>query len=57
MVTANGEVQTYEETQVYVYDLNLFVTVPLLEDTDAVQSSGKLCAVALVSGPVVKSHI
>ena len=44
MVTAaNGEVQTSEEAQVFVHDLDLFVTVQLLEDTRAVLSSGKLC--------------
>ena len=39
---ANGEVQTNEEARVYVHDLNLFVTVQLLEDTLAL-SPGKLC--------------
>ena len=43
VVTANGEVQRNEEAQVYVYDLALFVTVQLLEDTPAVLSLGKLC--------------
>ena len=43
VVTANGEVQTNQETQVYVHDLGLFVTVQLLEDTLAVLSLGKLC--------------
>ena len=43
VVTANGEVQTNEEAQVYVHDLHLFVTVQLLEDTPAVLSPGKLC--------------
>ena len=43
MVTANGEIQTNEKTQVYVLDLHIFVTVPLLEDTPAVLSLGKLC--------------
>ena len=42
VVTANGEVQTNEEAQVYVHDLDLFVTVQLLEDTPAVPSLGKL---------------
>ena len=42
VVTANGEVQTNEEAQVYVHDLGLFVTVQLLEDTLAVLSFGKL---------------
>ena len=43
VVTANGEVQTNEEAQVHVHDLDLFVTVRLLEDTLAVLSLGKLC--------------
>ena len=43
VVTANGEVQTTEEAQVHVYDLDLFVTVQLPEDTPAVLSLGKLC--------------
>ena len=49
-VTANGEVQTNEEAQVYVHDLHLFVTVQILDDTPAVQSLGKLCAVSGASG-------
>ena len=32
-----------EEAHVYVHDLNLFVTVQLLEETLAVLSLGKLC--------------
>ena len=43
VVTANGEVQTNEEAQVYVHDLDLFVTVQLLEETLAVLSLGRLC--------------
>ena len=39
-VTANGEVQTKEEATVYVKELDLFVTVKLLEDTPAVLSLG-----------------
>ena len=42
-MTANGEVQTREEATVYVNQLDLFVTVMLLEDTPAVLSLGKLC--------------
>ena len=38
VVTANGEVQTNEEAQVYVHDLDLFVTVQLLDNTPAVLS-------------------
>ena len=43
VVTANGEVQTKEEATVYVKELDLFVTVMLLEDTPAVLSLGNLC--------------
>ena len=43
VVTANGEVQTNEEAQAYVHDLDLFVTVQILDDTPAVLSLGKLC--------------
>ena len=42
VVTANGEVQTIEDIQVYVHDLELLVTVQVLEDTPAVLSHGKL---------------
>ena len=45
VVTANGEVQTQEETIVYVKQLDLLVTVQLLEDTLAVLSLGKLCEI------------
>ena len=41
--TANEEVQTNEGAQVYVHDLDLFVTVQILDDTPAVLSLGKLC--------------
>ena len=44
VVTANGEVQTNEEAQVYVHDLDLFVTVSLLDETPTVLSLGKLCS-------------
>ena len=43
VVTANGEVLTKEEATVYVKQLDLLVTVKLLEDTPAVLSLGKLC--------------
>ena len=36
VATANGEVQTNEEAQVYVHALDLFLTVHILEDTPAV---------------------
>ena len=43
LMTANREVQTREEATVYVKELDLFVTVMLLEETPAVLSLGKLC--------------
>ena len=43
VMTANGEVQTKEEATVHVKELDLFVTVMLLEETPAVLSLGKLC--------------
>ena len=43
VVAANGEVLTKEEATVYVRELDLFVTVRLLEETPAVLSLGKLC--------------
>ena len=43
VITAGGEMQTNEEATVYVNDLDLFVTVQILEKTPAVLSLGKLC--------------
>ena len=43
VMTANGEVQTREEATVCVKELDLFVTVMLLEENPAVLSLGKLC--------------
>ena len=43
VVAANGVVRTNDEATVYVKEMNLFVTVKLLEDTLAVLSLGKLC--------------
>ena len=39
-----GSVLINEEAQVYVKDLDLFITVQLLEETPAVLSLGKLCS-------------
>ena len=43
VLTANDEVQAKEEATVYVRELDLFVTVMLLENTLAVLSLRKLC--------------
>ena len=43
VITANGEVQTHEEAIVYVKELDVFLTMKVLENTPAVLSLGKLC--------------
>ena len=43
VITANGEVQTHEEATVYVKELDIFLTVKVLDNTPAVLSLGKLC--------------
>ena len=35
IITVNGEVQTYENTLVYAKDLDIFLTLKILEDTSA----------------------
>ena len=47
VVTANGEVQTNEEAQENVHDLNLFVTV--------LENSAKNTDIPM-SGPAVQNH-
>ena len=42
VITANGEVQTHEEATVYVKELEIFLTMKVLESTPAVLSLGKL---------------
>ena len=43
VITANGEVQTHKEATVYVKELDIFLTMKVLENTPAVLSLGKLC--------------
>ena len=43
VITANGEVQTHEEAIVYVKELDIFLTMKVLENTPAVLSLGKFC--------------
>ena len=43
VMTANGEVQTHEEATVYVKELDIFLTMKVLENTPAVLSLRKLC--------------
>ena len=43
VITANGEVQTHEEAIVYVKELDIFLTMKVLDNTPAVLTLGKLC--------------
>ena len=43
VITANGEVQTHEEAIEYVKELDIFLTMKVLDNTPAVLSLGKLC--------------
>ena len=43
VITANGEVQTHEEAIVYVKELDISLTMKVLENTPAVLSLAKLC--------------
>ena len=43
VITANGEVQTHEEATVYVKELDIFLTMKVLDNTPAQLSLGKLC--------------
>ena len=43
VITANGEVQTHEEAIVCVKELDIFLTMKVLDNTPAVLSLGKLC--------------
>ena len=43
VINANGEVQTHEEAIVYVKELDIFLTLKVLENTPAVLSLAKLC--------------
>ena len=43
VITANGEVQTHEEAIVYVKEMDIFLTMKVLDNTPAVLSLGELC--------------
>ena len=59
VITANGEVQTHEEGTVCVKELDIFLTMKVLENTPAVSLLGKLCDETniLMNGSTVKNHI
>ena len=43
VITATGSIDTNEEATMFMKDLDMFVTIQLLEDTPAFVSLGKLC--------------
>ena len=43
VITANGEVQTHVEAIVYVKELDIFLTMKVMDNTPGVLSLGKLC--------------
>ena len=59
VMTANREVQTREEATAYVKELDLFVTVMILQETRAVLSLGSSARIMgiLATGPAVENHI
>ena len=57
VIAANGEVQTQEEAIVYVKELDIFLTMIVLENTSAVLFLGKLCEDHGYSYAWAKNHI
>ena len=60
VITANGEVQTHEEAIVYVKELDIFLTMKVLENTPAVFIARKALRCKtdiLINGSMVKNHI
>ena len=59
VITGNGEVQTHEEAIVHVKELDIFLTMKVLENTPAVLSLGKVCDEKEypTNGSMVKNHI
>ena len=58
--TANGEVQTHEEATVYVKELDIFLTMKVLENTRQQSYRSESCAMKtekLTNGSTVKNHI
>ena len=59
VITANGEVQTHEEATVYVKELDIFLTMKVLEDTPSVYrlESFAMKTGTPTNGSTVKNHI
>ena len=53
VITANGEVQTHEEAIVYVKELDIFLTMKVLENTPAFAMKTGIPT----NGSMVKNHI
>ena len=58
VITANGEVQTHEEATVYVKELDIFLTMKVLDNTPAVYRSESFAMKTdiLMNGSTVKNH-
>ncbi len=60
VITANGEVPTHEEATVYVKELDIFLTVKVLENMPAVLSQGKAFSMNTdthTNGSTAENHI
>ena len=59
VITANGEVQTHEEATVYVKELDIFLTLEVLETRQQFYRSESFAMKTdiLMSGSTVKNHI
>ena len=59
VITTNGDAQTHEETMVYVKELEIFLTLKVLENTPEVFSVGELAMKTGIptNGSMVKDHI
>ena len=57
VTTANGEVQTNEEATVYVKELDIFLTMKVLKNTQARSESFAMKTGAPTNGSMVKNHI
>ena len=56
VITANGEVQTHEEAIVHVKELDMFLTMKVLDNTPAVLSLGKRYSYEWINGQKTTSQ-
>ena len=57
VITTNGEVQTHEEATVHVKELDIFLTMKVLEKHSCRSESFVMKTDTLMSGSTVKNHI